>query len=213
MNSFRSKINKHLWKLPVLAADPRYVIPLQGPSVQFLWPMHHEVSTTLPELMQVFQQHASSKCPAQILGYKITGWRLPQKPQRRRPRQLKAVPVTRVGPNEIRRKPNKPFCVSLSTLVTPWIPKVVSVPAQSHIRARLFVTPWTLVLQCRLFMGFSSQDYWSRLLFPPPGDLHDPGIQPHLLHLLHWQADSLLLRHWGSRLKMRPHQFLAYLIA
>ena len=95
----------------MLAVDPRYVIPLQGPFVQFHWPMDHEVSTTVPELMQVFQQHASSKCPAQILGYKITGWRLPQKPQRR-PRQLRAVPVTTMGPNEITRKPNKPFSVS-----------------------------------------------------------------------------------------------------
>jgi len=26
-------------------------------------------------------------------------------------------------------------------------------------------------------MGFSRQEYWSRLLFPPPGDLPDPGIE------------------------------------
>ena len=38
-------------------------------------------------------------------------------------------------------------------------------------------------------MGFSSQEYWSRLPYPPPGDLPDPGIE--LLHLLHWQAGSL----------------------
>ena len=28
---------------------------------------------------------------------------------------------------------------------------------------------------------------------PPPGGLSDPGIKPHLLRLLHWQADSLPL--------------------
>ena len=62
--------------------------------------------------------------------------------------------------------------------MTSWIPKDVSVPAQSHIHARLFATLWTLARQSPLFMGFSRQEYWSRLLFPPPGDLHDPGIQP-----------------------------------
>ena len=27
-------------------------------------------------------------------------------------------------------------------------------------------------------MGFPRQEYWSRLSFPPPGDLPDPGIKP-----------------------------------
>ena len=27
-------------------------------------------------------------------------------------------------------------------------------------------------------MGFSRQEYWSGFPFPPPGDLHDPGIEP-----------------------------------
>ena len=27
-------------------------------------------------------------------------------------------------------------------------------------------------------MGFSRQEYWSRLPFPPPGDLPNPGIEP-----------------------------------
>ena len=30
-------------------------------------------------------------------------------------------------------------------------------------------------------MGFSRQEYWSRLPFPPPGDLPDPGIEPAFL--------------------------------
>ena len=41
-----------------------------------------------------------------------------------------------------------------------------------------FVTPWTVVHQAPLSMGFSRQDYWSGLPFPPPGDLSDPGIEP-----------------------------------
>ena len=32
--------------------------------------------------------------------------------------------------------------------------------------------------QAPLSMGFSMQEYWSGLLFPPPGDLPDPGIKP-----------------------------------
>ena len=27
-------------------------------------------------------------------------------------------------------------------------------------------------------MGFSRQEYWSVLSFPPPGDLPNPGIEP-----------------------------------
>ena len=42
-------------------------------------------------------------------------------------------------------------------------------------------------------MGFSRQEYWSRLPFPTPGDLSDPGMNQRLLCLLHWQADSLPL--------------------
>ena len=42
-------------------------------------------------------------------------------------------------------------------------------------------------------MGFSTQEYWSGLPCPPPADLPDPGIEPSLLCLLHWQAGSLPL--------------------
>ena len=34
-----------------------------------------------------------------------------------------------------------------------------------------FVTPWTVACQAPLFMGFSRQEYWSGLSFPPPRDL------------------------------------------
>ena len=40
-----------------------------------------------------------------------------------------------------------------------------------------FVTPWTAAGLAPLSMGFSRQEYWSVLLFPPPGDLPDPGIE------------------------------------
>ena len=46
-------------------------------------------------------------------------------------------------------------------------------------------------------MGFSRQEYWSGLPFPPPVDLPHPGTE-HASHLLHWQADALLLRYLGN---------------
>ena len=44
--------------------------------------------------------------------------------------------------------------------------------------------------QALLFMGFSRREYWSRLPFPSPGGLLDPGIKHASLAL---QVDSLLL--------------------
>ena len=42
----------------------------------------------------------------------------------------------------------------------------------------LFATPWTVVCQAPLSMGFPRQEYWSRLPFPSPGDLPNLGIKP-----------------------------------
>ena len=52
---------------------------------------------------------------------------------------------------------------------------------------RLFVTPWPAALQAPLSMG-TLQEYWSGLLFPSPGQLPDPGIEPGSPAL---QEDSL----------------------
>ena len=40
------------------------------------------------------------------------------------------------------------------------------------------VISWTVARQAPLSMGFSRQEYWSGLPFPPPGDLPDPGMEP-----------------------------------
>ena len=63
----------------------------------------------------------------------------------------------------------------------------------SHVQ--LFGPPWTVANQALLSMGFSRQEYWSGLPCPPPGNLPNPGVEPVSLY---WQADSLLLSHWGS---------------
>ena len=42
------------------------------------------------------------------------------------------------------------------------------------------VTLWTAAHQAPLSMGFSRQEYWSRLPCLSPGDLPDPGIEPQV---------------------------------
>ena len=51
-------------------------------------------------------------------------------------------------------------------------------------------------------MGFASQEYWSGFLFPSPGDLPYPGIEPgspalleNLLQLSH-QGNHVLILYW-----------------
>ena len=39
-------------------------------------------------------------------------------------------------------------------------------------------TPWIIARQAPLSLGFSRQEYWSRLPFPPPGDLPTLGVEP-----------------------------------
>ena len=41
-------------------------------------------------------------------------------------------------------------------------------------RVWLFVTPWTVVCQAPLSMGFSRQEYWRGLPFPSPGESSQP---------------------------------------
>ena len=45
-------------------------------------------------------------------------------------------------------------------------------------RVQLSATPWTVVHQTPLAVGFSSKEGLGGLPFPPPGDLPDPGIEP-----------------------------------
>ena len=45
-------------------------------------------------------------------------------------------------------------------------------------RIRLFATLWAIGHQAPLSMGFPRQEHWSGLLFPSPGDLPHPGIEP-----------------------------------
>ena len=80
--------------------------------------------------------------------------------------------------------------ISESLLISRKVVKIIQrVPcAQLLSCVRLFSTLWTVALQAPLSMGFSRQEYWSGLSFPPPGDLPDPGIKPRFPAL---EVDSL----------------------
>ena len=58
-------------------------------------------------------------------------------------------------------------------------------------------------------MGFSRQQYWSGLLFPSPGDLPDPGIEPRSPAL---QADALLFGPREKEYVKTAHYHPAYLM-
>ena len=70
-----------------------------------------------------------------------------------------------------------PVCVCVCVLMRP----TVCCPTGSSVR------------------GFSRQEHWSGLPFPPPGDIPNPGIEPASPAL--W-SDSLPLSYWGSPAKV-----------
>ena len=49
-------------------------------------------------------------------------------------------------------------------------------------------------------MGFPRQEYWSGFSFPSPGDLPDPGFEPHVSYM--W-----VLYHWATR-EAPPSEYL-----
>ena len=57
-------------------------------------------------------------------------------------------------------------------------------------------------------MEFSRQEYWNGLLFPSPGDLPDPGIEPGSPTL---QADILLSEPPGNPMKQKYTSALEFL--
>ena len=71
-----------------------------------------------------------------------------------------------------------------------------------------FVTPWTVACQAPWSLEFSGQEYWSWLPFPSPGDFPDQVLNSHLLHLLHWQSDSVPLCHLGNLKRSKGVSFI-----
>ena len=69
----------------------------------------------------------------------------------------------------------------------------VCVCVQSLSHVRLFGTPWAVALQAPLSMEFSRQESVVGCHFLLQGIFQIQGLNPWLLHLLHWQDDSLPL--------------------
>ena len=80
-----------------------------------------------------------------------------------------AAPLSMWDLSSLNRSQTCAPCIEVLT-TSAWVPSCFS-------RVRFFPTLWTAGCQAPLFMGFSRQEYWSKLLCPPPGDLPNPGIE------------------------------------
>ena len=97
-----------------------------------------------------------------------------------------AACLTPAGPPLPRSRSRLPRLSSGGRAVSPQTPVAfcpssliyTCVRVQSLSCVRLFVTSWTIACHPLLSMGFSIQEYWSGLPFPPPGDLPNPGMEP-----------------------------------
>ena len=67
---------------------------------------------------------------------------------------------------------------TLFLLASLWEPHMCVCMLSCFSHVQLFVSLWTVAHQAPLSMGFSTQEYWSGLSFPPSGNLPDSGIEP-----------------------------------
>ena len=72
--------------------------------------------------------------------------------------------------------------------------------AHAHVfsRVQFYAISWTVAHWALLPMEFSRQEYWCGLLFPSPGDLPNPEIEPKFPVSPAFQADSLPLAQPGK---------------
>ena len=91
------------------------------------------------------------------------------------------------------------YCVCVCVYVC------VCAHAQSLSHVPLFVTTQTVAHQVPLSTEFFQQEYWNMFLFSTPEIFPTQGSNLGFLCLLHWQADSLPLRHLGSPDIEVPH--------
>ena len=78
-------------------------------------------------------------------------------------------------------------------LLSPLLPRYACVLSRCS-GVRLCATPWTVACQAPLSVGFSRQEYRSRLTFPSPKDPPNPGIEPTTLTSP--ASASRVLYHW-----------------
>ena len=70
--------------------------------------------------------------------------------------------------------------------------------AQSLSHVWLFATPWTVTHPAPLSTGFPGKNTGVSSHLRLQGILPTQGLNPRLLHFLHWQVNSLPLIHLGS---------------
>ena len=88
-----------------------------------------------------------------------------------------------------------------------WI-KLRAHKVTSLLSFSLFVTPWTIVRQAPLLMGFSRQGTRVGCHFLLQRVFPTQRSNPCVLHLLPWQADSLPLSHRGSPSQLTEGLFI-----
>ena len=74
-------------------------------------------------------------------------------------------------------KTRRSVCVRACVCVRAYVCARAHAPS---LQSCLCVTPWTVSCQGPLSMGFSRQEYWSGLLFPPPGASFWPKDRPQV---------------------------------
>ena len=83
----------------------------------------------------------------------------------------------------------------LAVLLSIHICMYVCVCAQPLSCVRLFATPWTEAARLLCPWNFPGKNTGVGCHFLLQGSFPTQGLNLHLLHLLHWQADSLPLSH------------------
>ena len=78
---------------------------------------------------------------------------------------------------------------------------------QSFSHVQFFVTLWTVACQAPLSMGFSRQEYWSGVPYPPPWALSNPGIEPMSSVYLPWICEFFITETPGK--PVRAHSILS----
>ena len=82
-----------------------------------------------------------------------------------------------------------------NSLAFSMIQRMLAIWSLVPLHIQLFGTPWTSAYQAPVSMEFSRKKKRSRLPYLLQGVFLTQESSPHLLHLLHWQADSLPLSH------------------
>ena len=82
---------------------------------------------------------------------------------------------------------------------------------QSRFSRVQLCNPWIVPHLAILSTGFSRQEYWSGLPFPPPEDLPYPGIEPKLNHMSPALAGGFL--NTGAPWEAPPLPYLYFIIS